>query len=94
MPGDALTIRSGSHVPHKRVSKKGRPLARGLVPLKNQSDEAIQRAVQAATGAFISVQDGGDHRVMALEHTQASTPDELRSWISMQLYHAAIAYLR
>lgn len=64
------------------------------VPLKNQSDEAIQRAVQAATGAFISVQDGGDHRVMALEHTQASTPDELRSWISMQLYHAAIAYLR
>jgi len=64
------------------------------VPLENQSDEAIQRAIQAATGAFISVQNGGDHRVMALEHTMVSAPDELRSWVSMQLYHAAIAYLR
>lgn len=64
------------------------------VPLENKSDEAIQRAIQAATGAFISVQNGTGYQVMALEHTQVSAPEELRSWISMQLYHAAIAYLR
>ncbi|CAJ0700983.1 hypothetical protein LMG19089_02728 [Ralstonia edaphis] len=64
------------------------------VPLQNKGDEAIQRAIQAATEAFISVQNGTDYQVMALEHTQVNAPDELRSWISMQLYHAAIAYLR
>lgn len=64
------------------------------VPLENKSDEAIQRAIQAATGAFISVQNGTCYQVMALEHTQVNAPDELRSWISMQLHHAAIAYLR
>ncbi|AXV78462.1 hypothetical protein CJO79_03610 [Ralstonia solanacearum] len=64
------------------------------IPLENKSEEAIQRAIQAATGAFISVQNGTAYQVMALEHTQANAPDELRSWISMQLNHAAIAYLR
>ncbi|MHA6884171.1 hypothetical protein [Ralstonia pseudosolanacearum] len=64
------------------------------VPLENKSDEAIQRAIKAATEAFISVQSGADRQVMALEHTQVNAPEELRSWISMQLYHAAIAYLR
>lgn len=64
------------------------------VPLEDKSDEAIQRAIQAATGAFIAVQNGTDYHVVALEHTLANAPDELRSWISMQLNHAAIAYLR
>ncbi|MEF3062679.1 hypothetical protein V4C85_22820 [Ralstonia solanacearum] len=64
------------------------------VPLENKSDEAVQRAIQAATGAFVSVQNGTAYQVMGLEHTQADAPDELRAWISMQLYHAAIAYLR
>ena len=64
------------------------------VPLKDKSDEAIQRAIQAATGAFISVQNGTAYHVVALEHTLANAPDELCSWISMQLNHAAIAYLR
>jgi hypothetical protein len=64
------------------------------VPLENKDDEAIQRAIQAATEAFISVQDRTEDQVMALEHTQISAPDELRSWISMQLRHAAITYLR
>lgn len=64
------------------------------VPLENKDDEAIQRAIQAATEAFISVQNGTDDQVLALEHTQLSAPDELRSWISMQLHHAAITYRR
>ncbi|WP_231670162.1 hypothetical protein [Ralstonia solanacearum] len=64
------------------------------VPLEDKGEEAIQRAIQAATEAFITVQDGTDCQVVALEHTKISAPDELRSWISMQLRHAAITYLR
>ncbi|WP_260393012.1 hypothetical protein [Ralstonia sp. SET104] len=64
------------------------------VPLEDKGEDTIQRAIQAATEAFISVQDGTEYQVMALEHTQISAPEELRSWISMQLQHAAITYRR